>query len=306
MPEPHAPPLVTVLMPIRNAEGTLRCAIDSIRWQTEARWELLIIDDGSTDRSKRIAAEAAAEDSRIFLLDNIRQRGVAGSLNSGLSMARGQFVARMDSDDVSHPKRIDMQYNFLHAHPAVDLVGANVLAVSQCGETVGTYCSTSSPMGHTELCRQRWAGIPLAHPTWFMRTAWLQSHRYADSAWMMEDQDLLLRARAASVYARLPDILVVYEERRNLNRMLRMRGRHFLSGVTEAWRSRSLSLLFRFASSIGTRAVADVAFSLTSSPRFRNPTENLLADYDTGLMDAIKLFRSCRSSSQTTLTFAGS
>ncbi len=306
MPKLHAPTLVTVLMPMRNAEKTLRCAIDSIRWQTEPRWELLIVDDGSTDRSKRIAAEAAAEDSRISVLDNIRQKGVAGSLNSGLGMARGQFVARMDSDDVSHPKRIETQYGFLRAHPAVDLVGAGVLAVSQRSLTVGTYCSTSSPLGHTELCRQPWAGIPLAHPTWFMRTAWLKSHRYANSSWMMEDQDLLLRARAASVYARLPDILVVYEERRNLNRMLRMRGRHLLSGMAEAWRRQSVSLLFRFASSVGTRAVADVAFSLTSSPRFRNPIGNLVADYDTGLMDAIKLFRSCRGSSQTTSTFAGS
>lgn len=288
------PPLVSILMPIRNAGPTLRCAIESILWQTEHRWELIVIDDGSRDGSRQITEDFVEQDNRICSVGNTRQEGVAGSLNTGLDMARGQFVARMDGDDVCHPERIERQLRFLADNPTIDLVGTDILAMSVNGIAVGTYDSISAALQHDRLCQRPWAGIPIAHPTWLMRTAWLQRHRYAGSSWLMEDQELLLRAMSKSRYAKLPDVLLVYEERRNLGRMLRMRARHLVTGALYALREKSPTYLALFTYSQGGRAFADIAFACTGCQGFRSRTQGPPVNPDAGLVDAITLFRSCR------------
>lgn len=294
------PPLVSILMPMRNAESTLRCAIESILWQTERRWELIVIDDGSIDGSQKIASHFADQDNRIHLVDNIRQRGVAGSLNTGLDVAGGQFIARMDGDDVSHPGRLETQLRFLNDNPTVDLVGTAILAMSAKGAVVGRYDSDSGTLLHEQLCPRPWAGIPIAHPTWLMRTAWLQRHRYAGSSLLMEDQELLLRAMRASRYAKLPTVLLVYEERRNLGRMLRMRVRHLATGVSHAARTKSAADFLMFTCSQGARALADVAFACTRYNGFRSRVQGPPVNPDAGLLEAITLFRSCRRPSSGT------
>ncbi|MBD2519712.1 glycosyltransferase [Nostoc sp. FACHB-973] len=114
-------PKITVLMPVYNGELYLREAIDSILAQTFQDFEFLIINDGSTDSTREIVC--SYDDPRIRLIDNDYNLGLTRSLNKGLKLAEGEFVARQDADDISDPKRLAKQISFLETHPEVALVG---------------------------------------------------------------------------------------------------------------------------------------------------------------------------------------
>lgn len=115
-------PKVTVLMSVYNRERFVREAIDSILAQTFQDFEFIIINDGSTDKTKEMIL--SYEDSRIQLVDNSSNIGIPKSSNKGLNLAQGEFVARLDSDDISEPQRLARQVAFLEAHPKTVLVGS--------------------------------------------------------------------------------------------------------------------------------------------------------------------------------------
>jgi len=106
----------------RNAELFLRAAVSSILQQTERDFELICVDDGSTDGTLRILQEYAQQDTRVRLLLQPHQRGVAASLVAGLAMARAPLVARMDADDVSLPERLQLQRHYMDAHSDIDVL----------------------------------------------------------------------------------------------------------------------------------------------------------------------------------------
>src|SRR4051794_29608800 len=114
-------PKVTVLLAVYNGERYLREAIDSILGQTFQDFEFLIINDGSTDSTREIIL--SYHDPRIRLVDNEDNIGQTRSLNRGLALAAGQFVARQDADDISEPERLASQVAFLEIHPEVVLLG---------------------------------------------------------------------------------------------------------------------------------------------------------------------------------------
>jgi len=115
-------PLVTVLLPVYNGEPFLRLAVDSVVRQTYKNLEIILINDGSTDTSQETLTSFAARDSRIILL-NRENRGIVESLNEGLALAKGKYVARMDADDISMPRRLARQVAYLEKHPDVVLLG---------------------------------------------------------------------------------------------------------------------------------------------------------------------------------------
>lgn len=116
-------PLVTVLMPVYNADQHLGAAIESILLQTFTGFECIVINDGSTDNSAAIIKRFS--DSRIVYLENERNLGLIASLNKGLQVAKGMYVARMDADDVALPQRLQKQVEFLNTHTEVVAVGSN-------------------------------------------------------------------------------------------------------------------------------------------------------------------------------------
>jgi glycosyltransferase involved in cell wall biosynthesis len=118
----HSCPRVTLILPVYNGEAYLRPAIDSLLRQTFRDFELLIIDDGSTDGSAAIVASYA--DERIRFQRNARNFGLIATLNKGFELARGEFIARMDCDDISLPHRLERQLDYLACHPDVALVGS--------------------------------------------------------------------------------------------------------------------------------------------------------------------------------------
>ena len=128
-----APP-ISVLLPVHNGERYLADAIAGIRAQTFRDYELIVIDDGSTDRTAQILADCAAAESRLRVVTNPRNYGIPKSLNIGAQAARGEYIAIHDADDCSLPARFQAQYDYLQAHPEIALVGSARYAMDAAGE----------------------------------------------------------------------------------------------------------------------------------------------------------------------------
>lgn len=123
------PPLVTVAMPVYNAGKYLRLAVLSIVRQTFTNWELLVIDDGSTDNALQDIADI--DDARIRIFRDGGNRGLAARLNEAADMARGRYLARMDQDDVSYPERFARQLAALQNDPELDLVATRAITIDE-------------------------------------------------------------------------------------------------------------------------------------------------------------------------------
>ena len=143
MPNNIKMPKVTVLMSVYNGEKHLREAIDSILNQTFGDFEFLIINDGSTDRTADILQ--SYQDSRIKIIHNEKNIGLTKSLNKGLKLAKGEYLARMDADDISYPNRLEVQYEYMEKNPNVGIVGSWNDVIDDIGNTIGFWkCNYSS------------------------------------------------------------------------------------------------------------------------------------------------------------------
>lgn len=200
-------PLVSIIMPVLNAERTLATAIRSILSQNVVGWELLILDDGSSDNSLQIARRF--NDSRIRIYSDGRHVNLPSRLNQGITLSRGKYIARMDADDISYPNRLYTQVCFLEAHPEIDLIGSRVIIFNDAGIVIGTYPHRQK---HRQICKKPWAGFYFPHPTWMGKKTWFTSNRYTSDALRMEDQDLLLRTHKDSQFECLPVFLLGYRQ----------------------------------------------------------------------------------------------
>ena len=200
--------MVTVLLPARNAQRTLALAVRSIVEQTYSNWELLVLDDASSDATVDIARGFG--DERIRVLGDGSWRGLAARLNQGIDAARGSLLARLDADDIAYPERLAHQVRFLQAHPEVDLVGAGAVVFGDDGQAFGRF---PAPPTHAEICRRPWSGFHLPHPTWMGRVDWFRRFRYRpEQDRAAQDQDLLLRSFRSSTFANLPEMLIGYRQ----------------------------------------------------------------------------------------------
>ncbi|MBC7804138.1 MAG: glycosyltransferase [Candidatus Parcubacteria bacterium] len=203
----EAAPLVSVAMAMRDAERSLPMALASLFAQTHARWELLLVDDGSRDASLLVAQRFA--DPRVRLLADGVRKGLGARLNEAVQLARGELVARMDADDVCYPERFERQLEFLLAHPEVDLLGSAMVVFAGEGEPTGMF---KVKPAHDQICARPWAGFRLPHPTWMGRKAWFRRHPYDPSAMKGQDQGLLVRTYKLSRFAALPEPLLGYRQ----------------------------------------------------------------------------------------------
>ena len=129
-------PEITVLMPVFNGEKFIRESIASILNQTFPDFEFLIINDGSTDHSLAIIEEYARCDARIRIISR-ENKGLAATLNEGIDLARGDYIARMDCDDISYPRRLERQLQYMRAHPDCVLCGSLAYGMAENGEKLG-------------------------------------------------------------------------------------------------------------------------------------------------------------------------
>ena len=141
-------PKVSVIMPAYNAGKYISAAIKSILEQTYSDLELIIINDGSTDDTLDIAS--SYHDSRIHIINNSKNMGLAKSLNIALDVSRGKYFARSDADDINLPNRFKTQVKFLELHPEVDVVGTDMYIFSDQGVIIGEF---TRPSDHHQLVR---------------------------------------------------------------------------------------------------------------------------------------------------------
>ena len=201
---------VSVVMAVYNAAATVARAVDSIRRQTYADWDFIIVDDGSGDQTARIVEQEAAGDARIKVFRNQSNRGLAASLNIGWRLSRGELVARMDGDDVSLPQRFEKQVDFLTRHPEIDVLGAAKLAVDESGAVVGY---GYRPESHEAIAAGIYRINPFVHPSVMMRRRFLEAMGGYDEDIRLlraEDCDLWLRGYQQFRYHNLQEPLIRY------------------------------------------------------------------------------------------------
>jgi glycosyltransferase EpsE len=162
-------PLVSVVMPVYNADAYLTRAIDSILRQTYENLELIIVDDASIDGSvgiiERYKRLYPKKISFVRLSKNLN-RGGDSCANVGISSAKGKYIARMDADDVSHPKRIEKQVRFLERHSSIFLVGSNAHIINKEEEVIGV---KSEPNSHAEILKGYFTFHPVVHSSCMYR-----------------------------------------------------------------------------------------------------------------------------------------
>jgi glycosyltransferase involved in cell wall biosynthesis len=201
-------PDVTVLMPVFNAERHVGAAIESILAQTHRDFELLIVDDGSTDRSLEIAA--SYRDSRVRLITLGENRGLSGALNRGLAEAQCDWIARQDADDVSAPERLARQMATVARRPGLALLGCQAHAIDEHRRALAP---VNRPVDEISI---RWYGLfdnPFIHSTVLMRreVVWTELGGF-DGAFDPYSQDYALWGRVMERYPvlNLPDRLLTY------------------------------------------------------------------------------------------------
>lgn len=169
-------PIVSVVLPAYNAEKYLRESIDSILNQTFTDFELLIINDGSTDKTEAIIL--SYNDSRIRYIKNEINLKLIKSLNKGIDLSRGKYIARMDADDISLPNRLKEQVDFMENHNDIAACSSLMYLMTEKNISQWDYYPAKTSIGCTFCSIYR---TPLAHPAAFFRTEVLKKYRYSDN-----------------------------------------------------------------------------------------------------------------------------
>lgn len=201
-------PSVSVVMPAYNAEKYLREAIDSILAQTYEDFEFIIINDGSTDRTKEIIQSYT--DTRIIYLENERNSGICVTLNKGLEAARGRYIARMDSDDISFPERFAVQVDYMDKHPELGVAGS--LVERFYDDDISYHDFPPSETNKYKCRADLLFSTCVAHPATIIRKSVLDKHnfRYDEDFLGMEDYHLWWRISQYSPIVNIPKILLKY------------------------------------------------------------------------------------------------
>ncbi len=228
-------PRVSVLMPCYNASATLDEALDSLQKQTLTDFEIIAVDDGSTDNTlARLQAWKRCE-PRL----NIRAQahgGIIQALNTGLGICRADYIARMDTDDCSYPERLEQQASYMDAHPEVTAVGCLVEGYpdEQVREGFRIYIDWLNSLVSDEAIRREiFVESPFAHPSVTFRREWINSAGgYQEHGWA-EDYDLWLRLYLAGArFAKLPQVLFKWRE--HPERLTRTDSRYALENFIRA------------------------------------------------------------------------
>lgn len=217
---------MSVVLPVRNGRRTIAAAIRSILRQSYTNFEIIIVDDASTDGTRQVIE--SFEDERIRMIFGGQHRGIAYRLNQLVAISRGKYVARMDADDIAFPRRLAAQVEYLEENPKVDLLATAVVVFGEGGLALGTI---RGPASHEDICRRPCFGFTMPHPTWMGRRDCFFMHKYDSRADGAEDQQLLFRTYRVNRFACLPDVLLGYQEEGRALKKMWSRRRAFLAGL---------------------------------------------------------------------------
>jgi glycosyltransferase involved in cell wall biosynthesis len=217
-------PKVTALIPVYDREQYVDEAVDSILAQTFTDFELLVIDDGSTDRSRDIVR--SYRDSRVRLVCNETNEGIPKTRNKGLRLARGEYLAFLDSDDWACSERFAKQVTFLDNHPDYAAVGAWIAWMDENGRSLRRI--KRKPVSPDAIAAQRLFQSGIENSASMARTAVLRAYEYQEEYDLSEDFDLWARIAAKHKLATLPEVLVrrrMHSGRITQEKALRMKDR---------------------------------------------------------------------------------
>ena len=198
-------PLVSVLLPVHDGEAYLAAAMDSILLQTYDNFELIVIDDGSTDGSAHVAL--GYEDARVRVVRNETNLGLVAALNNGLALARGHLIARMDADDVAEPRRLEAQVVRITADSSIAVLGTAIAYIDSAGQVVSV--PPRQVQGATLLRWRLLRGTCVYHPTLMIeRSRAGEDASYSPEFPHAEDYELLLRLSRRHGVDNLPQVLL--------------------------------------------------------------------------------------------------
>jgi glycosyltransferase involved in cell wall biosynthesis len=236
-------PVVSVLLPCYNAAETIDSTLESLTQQTLRDFELIAVDDGSTDGTIGILQRWADGDARIRLIQQDHS-GIVKALNAGLEKCRAEYIARIDADDLAHPERLAKQVSFLVEHHDIALVSCQVKGFPPENVRQGfeIYLEwQNSLLTNEDIQREIFIESPIAHPSVVVRKDWLlKVGAYQERGWP-EDYDLWLRLYLAGArFAKLPEILLEWREhearltrqdsRYSLENFLRLKAHYLVQG----------------------------------------------------------------------------
>ncbi len=201
---PKHEPAISVVLPVYNAERYIAAAILSILNQTFTDFELIIVDDGSTDNSTAVIC--SFKDERIKYHKNETNLKLVATLNRGFSLAKGKYIARMDADDIAYPERLQEQYKFLEEHPEVGLCGTwyrsfgNIDAISKL------------EVEHFEILFKLLYQFHFLHPSWMIRKDIVIKYNIEYKILYGEDYDFVYQLLPYTRFANLPKVLMDYRQ----------------------------------------------------------------------------------------------
>lgn len=197
-------PAIFIAIPFYNCESFLDKAIISVVNQSYKNWKLVLIDDGSTDNSLSIARKYES-DARIRVISDGLNKGLVTRLNESVSLASGEYYARMDADDIMHPMRLERQIEFLKSHEDIDVLGTSAYTINENDEIQQLILYENTPIVDPfHPC--------FLHPSVMGKIDWFRRNTYSEDFERMEDFELWLRALNTSHYFNLPLPLMYYRE----------------------------------------------------------------------------------------------
>jgi glycosyltransferase involved in cell wall biosynthesis len=203
--------LVTVLMPVYNAEKYLKESIDSILNQTFKDFEFLIIDDGSEDKSVEIIKPYLNE--QVRLIQHKNNKGLVRTLNEGLELANGKYIARMDADDIALPKRLELQAEYLERNPGCDFIASTISIINEEGKKIGFWPEDRRIISNSKIKFFSLYTNCVAHPTIMGKKTIFRKYKYNENQASIEDYDLWLRVLdGGNVISKLDNVLLFYRK----------------------------------------------------------------------------------------------
>lgn len=207
-------PLISIGIPFYNAEKYLKFAIQSVIAQSYQNWELILIDDGSSDSSLKIAQEFTQRDGRIRVIYDGQNKKLPSRLNQLIQESKGDFIARMDADDIMHPERLKIELSFLIENQDYDLVSGGIVSIGHKNNVTGM-----RTVNKLVTIDKDSKSYPIVHPTVMARRDWYLRNLYSLDYPRAEDYELWCRTSSADdlKIAILPNILLFYREFGNID-----------------------------------------------------------------------------------------
>lgn len=201
-------PLVSIVIPVHNAEEYVREALDSCINQTYTNLEIVVVDDKSEDGTLNILREYEQRDSRVKVLAVEKQNGLGNVINIGIRESNGKYIARMDADDIMCPERIEKQLKYLESNPNCVAVGGQIDIIDEQGNVVG---HREYAIKDEDIKRNRFLFQPFAHPAVTLRRSTLEDiGLYPENMWKVEDVKLFLILSTKGEFHNLEDTVLKY------------------------------------------------------------------------------------------------